>query len=197
MRTLLIGALAATLVGCSGPSRQAGIQACTDASRFPCFDETAAGPPIELKPASFKSTIVANAKRPSSTHARDRDPGKPLGNGDAEKTAPASPNNTDLLVAILMTGPEIKSVSELANKNVAMDARLSASSSSVRNAIAAAGAAKVQLSEGQTTALDRVTNREVPAAVLALASPEAAEQFPEIAGFKIFRIPLSPRSAVR
>jgi hypothetical protein len=33
----------------------------------------------------------------------------------------------------------------------------------------------------------------VPAAVLTLVSPEAAEGFPEIAGFKIFRIPLWPR----
>jgi hypothetical protein len=30
----------------------------------------------------------------------------------------------------------------------------------------------------------------VPAAVLALVSAEAAEGFPEVAGFKIFRIPL-------
>jgi len=29
---------------------------------------------------------------------------------------------------------------------------------------------------------------------LTLVSPEAAEWFPEIAGFKIFRIPLSSRS---
>jgi hypothetical protein len=27
-----------------------------------------------------------------------------------------------------------------------------------------------------------------------LVSPKAAEGFPEVAGFKIFRIPLSPRS---
>jgi hypothetical protein len=30
-----------------------------------------------------------------------------------------------------------------------------------------------------------------------LVSAEAADQFPEIAGFKIFRIPLSPRSLKR
>jgi hypothetical protein len=34
----------------------------------------------------------------------------------------------------------------------------------------------------------------VPAAVLAVVSPEAAEWFPDIKGFKIFRIPLAPRS---
>ena len=32
------------------------------------------------------------------------------------------------------------------------------------------------------------------AAVLTLVSPEAAEWFPEIPGFRVFRIPLSPRS---
>jgi hypothetical protein len=35
---------------------------------------------------------------------------------------------------------------------------------------------------------------EVPAAVLTLVSPEAAEAFPDIAGFRIFRIPLSPKA---
>jgi TRAP-type uncharacterized transport system substrate-binding protein len=112
----------------------------------------------------------------------------------AEKTAPGSPNNTVHLVALLMARPEIKSVSDLASKNIAIDDRQSASNDSVRTAIAAAGAAEVQLSESQMTAIDRLINGEVPAAILTLVSPEAAEWFPEIAGFKIFRIPLSPRS---
>ena len=112
----------------------------------------------------------------------------------AEKTAPASPNNTDLLVALLMARPDIKSVSDLANKNIAIDGRQSASNAIVRTAIAAAGATEVQLSEGQTAAIDRLIIGEVPAAVLALVSPQAAEWFPEIAGFKILRVPLSPRA---
>jgi MFS transporter, DHA1 family, multidrug resistance protein len=37
------------------------------------------------------------------------------------------------------------------------------------------------------------TWREVPAAILTLVSPEAAEWFPDIPGYRIFRIPLSPR----
>jgi hypothetical protein len=114
--------------------------------------------------------------------------------GDAEKTASGSPNDSDRLVAILLARPEIKSVSDLAGKSIAIDDRQSSSSASVRTAIAAAGAAGVQLSEGQTTAINRVASGEVPAAVLTLESPEAAETFPEIEGYRIFRIPLSPRS---
>jgi ABC-type phosphate/phosphonate transport system substrate-binding protein len=109
-------------------------------------------------------------------------------------TAVAAPNDTDLLVALLMARPEIKSVSDLASKNIAIDDRQSASSDSVRTAIVAAGAGEVQLSEGQTKAISRLISGEVPAAVLTLVSPEAAEWFPDIAGFKIFRVPLSPRS---
>ena len=114
--------------------------------------------------------------------------------GDAEKTRSTPPNDTDLLVALLMARPEIKSVSDLAGKSIAIDNRQSASNGNVRTAIAAAGAAEVQLSEGQTTAINRVASGEVPAAVLTLVSPEAAEAFPDIAGFRIFRIPISPRS---
>ncbi len=112
--------------------------------------------------------------------------------GDAEKTAPAQPNKTDLLVYLLMARPEIKSVSDLTSKIIAIDDGYSASSSNIRTAIVAAGASEVQLSNSQTKAIDRVVSGEVPAAVLTLVSPEAAEGFPEIAGFKIFRIPLSP-----
>lgn len=82
MRTLLIGVLAATLVGCSCLlPPQAGMESCTDANEFACFDRTAASQPIEPKPASFqtdsatieiKSTIAAKIEKPSSAHARDR-----------------------------------------------------------------------------------------------------------------------------
>ena len=114
--------------------------------------------------------------------------------GDAEKTAAASPSNTDHLVALLIARPEIKSVSDLTSKIVAVDDRHSASNDRVQAAIAAAGATEVQLSESHTKAINRLISGEVPAAVLALVSAEAAEGFPEVAGFKIFRIPLSPRS---
>ena len=82
MRTLLIGALSATLVGCSCLlPPQASMEACTDANGLACFDMTAANQPIEPKPASFKansttiegkSTIAAKTKKPSSANARDR-----------------------------------------------------------------------------------------------------------------------------
>ena len=114
--------------------------------------------------------------------------------GGTEETASASPNNTDLLVVLLMARPEIKSVSDLNGKDIAIDERQSASNDSVRTAIAAAGATEVKLSEGQTKAINRLISGEVPAAVLTLVSSEAADWFPEIVGFKIFRIPLSSRS---
>jgi hypothetical protein len=113
--------------------------------------------------------------------------------GDAEKTKP-SPNDTDLLVAILMAHSDVRSVSELAGKTIAIDDRYFASNSSVRTAIVAAGAPEVRVSEGPTTAINRLVSGEVPAAVLALVSADAATGFPEIAGFKIFHVPLSPRA---
>jgi ABC-type phosphate/phosphonate transport system substrate-binding protein len=115
--------------------------------------------------------------------------------GDAEKTAPASPNDADHLVALLMARPEIKSVSDLTGKKIATDDEQSASNGNVQRAIAAAGATEVQLSGDQTKALNRLISGEVPAAVLTLAYPEAAEWSPEIAGFKVFRIPLVPLSS--
>ncbi len=117
-------------------------------------------------------------------------------------TAAAAPGDTDVsspnrikdLVALVLARPETRSISALTGKDVAFDGRPSESSDIVRAAIVAAGAVDVQLSNGQTKAVDRLISAEVPAAVLTLVSPEAAEWFPEIAGFRIFRIPLAPRS---
>ena len=111
---------------------------------------------------------------------------------DAEKAASASPSNTDLMVVLLIARPEINSISDLTGKDIAIDDRHSASSDMVRTAIAAAGATEVQLSEGQTRAINRLISGEVPAAVLTLVYPETG--FPQFVGFKIFRIPLAPRS---
>jgi hypothetical protein len=80
MRTLLIGALAATLVGCSCPLLpHASMEPCTDTNRFACFDRTAASWPVEPEPASFETdsetteieSTIAETERPSSAHARD------------------------------------------------------------------------------------------------------------------------------
>ena len=137
---------------------------------------------------------TATAAPPPGMKAKNMNgSGRPDGN--AEKSASAAVDDTDLLVAILMVRPDIKSISDLTGKNIAIDQRYSTSNSRVRIAIVAAGAFEVQLSEGQTTAVNRLANGEVPAAVLALVSKNAAEGFPEIAGFKIFRVPLSPRSS--
>jgi hypothetical protein len=111
----------------------------------------------------------------------------------AAEAAPAQAN-ADTLVAVVLARPDIKSVADLKARNVAIDDRYSSSSTSVRTAIVAAGAPEVQLSQGQSTAINRLVNGEVPAAVVALEQPDAAERFPEIAGYRIFHIPLSPRS---
>ncbi len=139
------------------------------------------------------AATMAPAPEQKSNNTDRSDRSETVARSDAENIASASPNNSNNLVALLMARREIKSVSDLANKDIALEDKQSASSGSVRIAIAAAGAAEVQLSEGQTKAIDRLISGEVPAAVLTLVSPEAADWFPEIAGFKIFRVPLSPR----
>ena len=82
MRTILVGTLAATLVGCSCLlPPQTVMESCTDANGFACFDRAVASQPIETKPASFKAnsptikaktTIAAKTEKPSSDDERDR-----------------------------------------------------------------------------------------------------------------------------
>jgi hypothetical protein len=111
---------------------------------------------------------------------------------DTAPTASAATNNRDNLVALLVARPEIKSVSDLSGRDVAIEDQQSASSASILAAIASTGAVDVRLKEGHMTAIDRLIGGEVPAAVLMLVSPETAERFPDIPGYTIFRIPLSP-----
>src|SRR6266404_4778420 len=82
MRALLIGTLAATLVGCSRLlPPQVSMEACTDEHPFACFNRMAASQPIEPKPASSKtssattkvrSTTAAKTEKSSPAHVRDR-----------------------------------------------------------------------------------------------------------------------------
>jgi hypothetical protein len=110
---------------------------------------------------------------------------------DTDKTASASPDNPDNLVALVLARPEISSLSDLNNKSIAIEEKQSAASGSVSAALMAAGAAEVQFSEAKVGAIEQLISGEVPAAVLTLASREAAKWFPDIEGFRTFRVPLS------
>ena len=110
---------------------------------------------------------------------------------DVEPIKGEAPDNMDLLVAVVMARPEVKSVTDLAAKSVAMDERYSASGVDVWVGFVVSGVS-VEVSVGHTAAIDRLSNGEVTAAVLTLVSADAAGGFPEIAGFKIFRVPLWP-----
>jgi hypothetical protein len=108
------------------------------------------------------------------------------------KTSSASPDDPDNLVALVLTRPEINSLSDLNNKRIAITEKQSASSGRVSAALMAAGAAEVQFSEVKASAIDRLISGEVPAAVV-LAPREVANLFPEVEGFRTFRVPLKAR----
>jgi hypothetical protein len=171
--------------GITGPSptmqpaaaAKASAKVATTAAGFVDAQASVAELPAKTESAAHPSTS-RNAGRMAAATAEDKD---------------ASAGNPETMTAVVMARPEVKSVAELAGETVAIDDRYAQFGSKVRTAIAAAGATEVQLSEGRTTAMTRLSNGEVPAAVVALMTPEAAETFPAIAGYRIFHIPLSPR----
>ena len=112
---------------------------------------------------------------------------------DSDRTASIQPDATEPLFVLIVSQTEITSVSDLAGKSVAIDKGLPAENS-VRTALVAAGATTVDLSTGDSKAVERLVGGEVPAAVIALVSSNAAEAFPNIPGYKVFRVPLSPLS---
>ena len=163
--------------------------------RFAVDDDTRKiGGDVAPATTSTEHSTVATAASPPDTNTDNSASAEMLVRAYAERTGSISANGTDHLVAVLLARPEITSVSRLTGKTIAIDDRYSASNGSVRIAIVAAGASEIELSSGQPTAMSRLINGEVPAAILALLPADAAEGFPEIAGFKILRIPLSPHS---
>jgi len=81
MRTLLIGTLVATLVGCSPSLPIASMDACTDATGLGRLNMTAATRPVEPAPASSKASsgttkgkpaVATTTEKPSTAHVRDR-----------------------------------------------------------------------------------------------------------------------------
>jgi hypothetical protein len=109
------------------------------------------------------------------------------------KAASVSLDDPDNTIALVLTRPEINSLSDLNNKAIAITEKQSASSGRVSAALMAAGAAEVQFSEVKASAIDRLISGEVPAAVV-LASREVANLFPEVEGFRTFRVPLSMKA---
>ncbi|TKW79660.1 MAG: hypothetical protein DI543_04070 [Bradyrhizobium icense] len=95
------------------------------------------------------------------------------------------------LVVLVMVRPEIVTPSDLTGKAVAIDAAQPPTIEEVRIALDRAGATGAKVASGRTGAVVRLSKGEVTAAVLGLVSPDAAESFPEISGYRIIRIPIA------
>jgi hypothetical protein len=168
----------------SGAKMAVAKQADQPASR-PEPGSTADSLPWSIRAQIVAAAAVAERSTPAAILSPDT---TSADHAAADSTEPTA----KLLVALLISHPEIKSVSELAGKDVAIDDRQSASETRVKAALAAAGATDVQLSDS-ATAIDRLLRDEVAAAVVTLVSPEAAAAFPDIAGLHVFKIPLAPQ----
>ena len=108
---------------------------------------------------------------------------------DAEKKAASSPNIGEPSVAIVVARPEIKSISDLTGKIIAIDDRYSNANARIHAAIASAGATDSLLASSESMAMDRLLSGKTPAAVLTLVYPETG--FSTIEGYSVFRVPLA------
>ncbi|MFK4530424.1 hypothetical protein ABIF90_008405 [Bradyrhizobium japonicum] len=145
-------------------------------------------PPKERSPQELIMAALAIAEQITNTET----PNGP-GNDRADETKAGDVNVSISLVALLLSRPDVKSVAALRGQNVAIDKAQSAVEQDIRSALEAVGATDAQLSVGDGALLDRLISGEVQAAVVKLVSPDAAEAFPEIKGFKVLRVPLLAR----
>jgi hypothetical protein len=126
---------------------------------------------------------------------------KPIGNDGAGEMqgssagdgSAAAAKDLGALVVLVISRPDVKSVSALKGSNIAIDAAQSGIQDNIRAALEAAGATETELSVSDANPLARLISGEVQAAALKPVSPGAAEAFPDIKGFRVLRVPLSPR----
>jgi hypothetical protein len=135
-------------------------------------------------PATLEVAAAPAAPAPATAPSKARE--------IAKAASSASLDDPDNLVALVLVRPEITSLSDLNNRNIAITEKQSASSGRVSAALMAAGAAEVRFSEVKSSAIDRLMNGEVPAAVV-LAPRDIANLFPEVEGFRTFRVPLKAK----
>jgi hypothetical protein len=143
-------------------------------------------PPAERSPRELVVAALAIAEQITNAET-PKAPGKDR----TDETRAGDANVSTPLVALLLSRPDVKSATTLNGLNVAIDRAQSAVEEDIRIALAAAGAADARLSIGDASPLDRLVSGDVQAAVVKLVSPDAAEAFPDIKGFKVLRVPLS------
>ena len=139
---------------------------------------------VASETARASETALASAADPQTTtdvpHARTAQEQVAAASAVAERmSVPTLDASLDALVAVLVTGPDVKSVSDLAGKTIAIDDRYSEQSiSRVRTAMVAAGALEAQLSKGQTTAINRLVGKEVRPRSSGWSPPTPRAAFP-------------------
>ena len=106
-------------------------------------------------------------------------------------------------VLIILAQPDVTNLFDLNNKAVVIAGLTSISLATVDTALSAAGAGAVQLTQGTKSDIDKLLDGKVSAAIIACVTPERAQSFPEIAGFRLLRVAVNdlsrniePRNAV-
>jgi hypothetical protein len=144
-------------------------------------------PPRERSPQELVMAALAVAVQITNAQTP-----KAPGNDGLDETKAGDANVSTPLVALLLLRPDVKSAAALKGQNVAIDKAQSAVEQNIRFALAAVGAKDADLSVSDVSPLDRLISGDAQAAILKLLSPDAAEAFPDIKGFKVLRVPLSP-----
>lgn len=150
--------------------------------------------PDQVKPRPAEdSALTATAPPPPEkevTGNTGSDPSVTNPPATADSTALALAK-TDERIAIVVVNADIKSISDLAYKVIAInEVPSSYSAADIKSAIVAAGAADVLLSENQTMALTRLIEGDVQAAIATVVSPAGADAWSSFPGFNVLRVPL-------
>jgi hypothetical protein len=154
----------------------------------------AAKPPVE-QVAAVPPVQDLDLAKPSAQQTTKNPPlAVPFENKSNDTAKAILPQSDPDLVAILLVREDIKSVPELADKTIAIDASQADKMDSIKNAIAKAGAKDVRVTDGEKLALGRVMDGEVPAGIVSVVSPEEAAMWSGVQGFTILRLPLGSRS---
>lgn len=170
-----------TETGTQPPAQMAAVPQTQEPAQAPA---PPAPTPSVQQPAESQATPPIVAEPPSDVR-------KPDASAATDTNAAAlAMAKSDETIAIFLVREEIKSVADLSNKKVAIDASQASEVTDIKAALNKTGATNVEISEDTKFALGRVMDGEVPAGIITLATPEEAAQWTGVPGFTVLRLPV-------
>lgn len=165
---------------------------------LPKGSQDVASPLLAPQPqASDAQTAQSALAAPTVAPIREQSAAAPVHDSGPEVAAISPSGGFDSSavhsVLILLTGPEVKLLSDLGNDPIIVAGSFPVSDAAIEGALSLATSKSVKIVDGSKQDIDRVFSGEIGAAVVDVISLAQEKDFPKFTGLNVFFIPVPAR----